>query len=696
MPEGDTLASRYGSARSFLSQQAHLNHPYRPRAVAANLLVRRAAFEQIGGFYEGVRAAEDTDFSWRLQQAGWRLELRRGAEVEHRYRVTLRELRRQWRGYAAGRAWLGRRYDGFDAPAGGDSGVRPPAPARARRRTTGTRSGRWVFARGPPRPTSGRLERGRYLALDALLSVDELAGLALSNRPAGRASARPPRSWSWPTASRARKDPLAEFVGTLGHARVEAAARPESPCAVVSQALRIDYREDDGMAARAAAQLALIAAPSVALRGRPAGTPPGRAEPVGAGAGGIAPAARSSRARACDRRRGAPRHRPAARAAGRLGRSTSRGIDALMRVQMVDPSAFTRPYDHALCAALAARGGRRRRADHQPVRLREVPSPDGYAVRELFYRRAVGAPGSPARLAPSWSSTCPDMLRYRALAAAADVVHFQWLAVQASTGGCCPSADGPDRARPASARAPAGAGAGPAAALRRGRRGGGALGVRTRAAGVRARGRPGEGAGHPPRRVQAPDADGARGPLPAEPRGRRDAGRAVLRPAPAVQGRRDAARGLAGGLRRGAVDRRAAADADRAVAGTGRRPVRFVPRFVSDAELPAFFRRADVVVLPYARTERLDWSGVLATALAFGKPIVVSDVGGFGEVADLGAARLVAPGDPDALREALAGLLGRFAGARGPGLGGADRRAWAVLVGGGRPADPGPLSDLVG
>ena len=66
---------------NFLGQQAHLAHPYRPRAVAANLLVRRAAFEQVGGFYEGVRAAEDTDFSWRLQQAGWRLELRSGALV---------------------------------------------------------------------------------------------------------------------------------------------------------------------------------------------------------------------------------------------------------------------------------------------------------------------------------------------------------------------------------------------------------------------------------------------------------------------------------------------------------------------------------------------------------------------------------------------------------------------------------------
>ncbi|MBV8429874.1 MAG: glycosyltransferase, partial [Solirubrobacterales bacterium] len=122
---GTTLAARYASARSFLGQQAHQAHPFRPRAAAANLLVRRAAFEQLGGFYEGVRAAEDTDFTWRLQEAGWRLILRSQAQVEHRYRTSLRELRRQWRGYAAGRAWLARRYDGF---------VPEPALRRAVRR----------------------------------------------------------------------------------------------------------------------------------------------------------------------------------------------------------------------------------------------------------------------------------------------------------------------------------------------------------------------------------------------------------------------------------------------------------------------------------------------------------------------------------------------------------------------------------
>jgi glycosyltransferase involved in cell wall biosynthesis len=86
--------------------------------------------------------------------------------------------------------------------------------------------------------------------------------------------------------------------------------------------------------------------------------------------------------------------------------------------------------------------------------------------------------------------------------------------------------------------------------------------------------------------------------------------------------------------------------------------VRFVSRFVPDAELPAYFRRAEVVVLPYTKTERLDQSGVLATALAFGKPTVLSDVGGFAEVAATGAAKLVPPDDPVALGEALKSLLG--------------------------------------
>jgi glycosyltransferase involved in cell wall biosynthesis len=93
----------------------------------------------------------------------------------------------------------------------------------------------------------------------------------------------------------------------------------------------------------------------------------------------------------------------------------------------------------------------------------------------------------------------------------------------------------------------------------------------------------------------------------------------------------------------------------RRAAAAARGNVRFVDRYVADAELPALFRRADLVVLPY---RRIDQSGVLYTALAFGKAMVVSDVGGFSELArDHGAAELVAPGDPAGLRRALTRLL---------------------------------------
>lgn len=255
-PAGEeALAARYGAARDFLNQRQHLSHPYRPRAVAANLMVRREAFEQIGGFYEGLRAAEDTDFSWRLQQAGWQLELRPEAWVEHRYRTSIAELRRQWRGYAAGRAWLARRYDGF---------VPQPAAARAARRMRGRlpwgrQRGAGKSPRGAPVSTAGALERGRYLALDALLAGEELAGFVLSNRPQPRDGRRPPSrvvliAERFPTIG----DPLIDFARTLDGARVEAIARPEAVAVNVVRELPIDYREDDGLLARALSLVYLV------------------------------------------------------------------------------------------------------------------------------------------------------------------------------------------------------------------------------------------------------------------------------------------------------------------------------------------------------------------------------------------------------------------------------------------------------
>ncbi len=91
----------------------------------------------------------------------------------------------------------------------------------------------------------------------------------------------------------------------------------------------------------------------------------------------------------------------------------------------------------------------------------------------------------------------------------------------------------------------------------------------------------------------------------------------------------------------------------RRLAPAGR--VRFVERYVSDAELPAFFRRADLLVLPH---RNVDVSGVLFAGLAFGKAMVLSDAGGFRElVADHGAGVLVAPEDPEALAAAIGRLI---------------------------------------
>ena len=100
-----------------------------------------------------------------------------------------------------------------------------------------------------------------------------------------------------------------------------------------------------------------------------------------------------------------------------------------MRVQVVDPPAFTPPYDRALCAALAAAG-----AEVELVTSRfeygPVAEPQGYRVGELFYRRST-ARGLEARgrRGLRLAEHVPDMRRLRAHAAGADLVHLQWLSV---------------------------------------------------------------------------------------------------------------------------------------------------------------------------------------------------------------------------------------------------------------------------
>ncbi|HEU5404366.1 MAG TPA: glycosyltransferase [Terriglobales bacterium] len=77
--------------------------------------------------------------------------------------------------------------------------------------------------------------------------------------------------------------------------------------------------------------------------------------------------------------------------------------------------------------------------------------------------------------------------------------------------------------------------------------------------------------------------------------------------------------------------------------------VRFDCRFFDDTDVPAILSQADVVVFPY---RRIDGSGALLTALAYGKPAIATNVGMFTELlADPFA--LVAPNSVESLAEKL-------------------------------------------
>jgi glycosyltransferase involved in cell wall biosynthesis len=328
-----------------------------------------------------------------------------------------------------------------------------------------------------------------------------------------------------------------------------------------------------------------------------------------------------------------------------------------MRAHIVDPSAFTPPYDHALCAALARSG-----VEVELITSRfaygAVPAADGYSVRERFYAHVRGAPGSRARRAGKLVEHVPDMLAYRCFARAADVVHFQWLTMPWLDARVLPRRPLVLTAHDLLPREPR---LGQVRAQRRLYDAVDALivhshyGQRTLV----------DGLGVDPAKVHVIH-HGAFEHLTRQPTevDLPDELRHVSGPVVLFFGLLRPYKGLDTLLRAWSGVR----GAELWIVGRPRMPlaplqahapagVRLIPRFVSDAELPAYFRRADVVVLPYSRTERFDQSGVLATALAFGKPAVLSAVGGFPEVAATGAARLVPPDDADALREALSALV---------------------------------------
>ena len=332
-----------------------------------------------------------------------------------------------------------------------------------------------------------------------------------------------------------------------------------------------------------------------------------------------------------------------------------------MRVQLVDPRGDVTPYDHALAAALARRG-----ADVELVTSRflygPIPEERDYVLSEDFYRRGtrLGLDARRSRRAAKLAEHVPDMLRHRRRAGGADVRHYQWLPLEALDGLLLP------RARPRVMTMHN--------VLRRGERPGSAgvtrrLAQRMDAVVVHTR--------HGAERLAELGVNAGR--VRVIPHGafahltRQPDERPLPEELAAVEGPVVLCFGTVREYKGVDVLLEAFREVEGAELWIVGRPlgydmaplhelaseapgtVRFVTRYLADAEVPAFFRRADVLALPH---RKVDQSGVLHAGLAFGTPMVASAVGGFVEVAeDHGAARLVAPGDPAALAAALNELI---------------------------------------
>jgi hypothetical protein len=151
-PEQSSLPARHARARGHLGVADHLDKGPHPAGPTANLLVRRAVWEELGGFCE-VRSGADLEFCWRAAERGWELAYRPGAEVEHLHAETLRAMLRKGRRYGPGQLWAHRRFPSFHSP--------PDVLYHLVRAIVGVPL--WIL--------TGRLERGAFKAIDLLWHI---------------------------------------------------------------------------------------------------------------------------------------------------------------------------------------------------------------------------------------------------------------------------------------------------------------------------------------------------------------------------------------------------------------------------------------------------------------------------------------------------------------------------------------------
>jgi hypothetical protein len=195
--------------------------------------VSRAAWEAVGGFCETIRSGGDQDFSWRLEAAGWSIELRDSAVVGHLHQERLRPALRKFVRYGAGAAWLDRRHPTA-------SSLRPPLIRGVARAAVGAIV--WALVRRP--------ERAAFKVIDGLIILAVNLGYLLENRPpAPPDPARPPRDGRLFIADEA---PSPTFGNDIASAkRIEALRRAAAPRADAVRRAPVVFSEDDGHGRRA-------------------------------------------------------------------------------------------------------------------------------------------------------------------------------------------------------------------------------------------------------------------------------------------------------------------------------------------------------------------------------------------------------------------------------------------------------------
>ena len=82
----DVKSSLNMGQRPFESNRGKLSRSYVP---SCNLIVRKRAFLQAGGFQENLKVGEDVDLCWRIQELGYRLRYLPRGEVKHKHRNRL-------------------------------------------------------------------------------------------------------------------------------------------------------------------------------------------------------------------------------------------------------------------------------------------------------------------------------------------------------------------------------------------------------------------------------------------------------------------------------------------------------------------------------------------------------------------------------------------------------------------------------